>query len=225
MLQDSLEFPVVEGVEGGITDDGQAVVLKLSTVENESIHFCLRHCDLEAFVTYLLLHGGEPPGCGAAGGPGALSADPGFGDMAGELADGMGCLGVTIGSTELMFQLPIAAVSKVAQTLLLVGASDGERALSSPRAEIAIVRWRREWRSCALWLAPRLDARSDAARSCSCGLAAAVACVSIARYFCTTFWPNAVSAAPPPCAPPGWAVTTGSRKQRFMSSTSSQARR
>jgi hypothetical protein len=42
----------------------------------------------------------------------------------------MGCLGVTVGSTELMFQLPIAAVSKVAQTLLLVGASDGERALS-----------------------------------------------------------------------------------------------
>jgi hypothetical protein len=42
----------------------------------------------------------------------------------------MGCLGITIGSTELMFQLPIDAVSKVAQTLLLVGGSDGDRVLS-----------------------------------------------------------------------------------------------
>jgi hypothetical protein len=47
----------------------------------------------------------------------------------------MGCLGITIGNTELMFQLPIAAVSKVAQTLLLVGASDGDRALSCASAE------------------------------------------------------------------------------------------
>ena len=55
--------------------------------------------------------------------------------------------------------------------------------------------------------------------------AAAVASLSIVRYLRTTFSPNGVSAAPPPCEPPGWAVTTGSRKQRFMSSTRSQARR
>jgi hypothetical protein len=55
---------------------------------------------------------------------------PASGICAGELADGMGCLGVTVGSTELMFQLPISAVSKVAETLMLVGATDGERALS-----------------------------------------------------------------------------------------------
>src|SRR4029077_18841441 len=104
--------------------------LKLSTVENESIRFCLRNCDLEAFVTYLL--------CMAASRKNAAPREdrvryqpiPATGICAGELADGMGCLGVTIGSTELMFQLPIAAVSKVAHTLLLVGASDGDRALS-----------------------------------------------------------------------------------------------
>ena len=54
MPRDSFEFPVIEGVEGGLSDDGQAVLLKLSTVENASIQFCLRHCDLEAFLTYLL---------------------------------------------------------------------------------------------------------------------------------------------------------------------------
>jgi hypothetical protein len=129
MPQDSLEFPVVEGVEGGISSDGQIVPLTLSTVENTSIRFCLRHSDLEAFVTYLL--------CIAANRDGAPRPDrvryqpiPASGVSAGELADGMGCLGITVGSTELMFQLPIAAVSKVAQTLLLVGASDGDRALS-----------------------------------------------------------------------------------------------
>jgi hypothetical protein len=40
----------------------------------------------------------------------------------------MGCLGVTVGGTECMFQFPTDAVSKVAQTLLLVGT--GDRALS-----------------------------------------------------------------------------------------------
>jgi hypothetical protein len=130
MPQDSLEFPVVEGVEGGISDDGQAVLLKLTTVENAAIHFCLRHSDLEAFVTYLLCmaanrRDGAPPQDRVRYQP-----IPASGVCAGELADGMGCLGVTIGSTELMFQLPIAAVSKVAETLMLVGASDGDRALS-----------------------------------------------------------------------------------------------
>ena len=130
MPQDTLEFPVIEGVEGGISDDGQSVLLKLTTVDDAAIHFCLRHSDLEAFVTYLL--------CMASGRKDAAPrADrvryqpiPASGICAGELEDGMGCLGVTVGSTELMFQLPIAAVSKVAETLMLVGACDGDRALS-----------------------------------------------------------------------------------------------
>jgi hypothetical protein len=130
MPQDSFEFPVIEGVEGGISDDGQSVLLKLSTVENDSIHFCLRHCDLEAFVTYLLCMAANQRGAAPREDRVRYQPIPATGICAGELADGVGCLGVTIGSTELMFQLPIAAVSKVAQTLLLVGASDGERALS-----------------------------------------------------------------------------------------------
>jgi hypothetical protein len=42
----------------------------------------------------------------------------------------MGCLGITIGGTELMFQMPVAALTEVAQTMLLVGASDDQRAMS-----------------------------------------------------------------------------------------------
>jgi hypothetical protein len=130
MPQDSWEFPVIEGVEGGISDDGQAVLLKLSTVENAAIHFCPRHCDLEAFVTYLLCMAARNRDAAARPDRVRYQPIPASGICAGELADGMGCLGVTVGSTELMFQLPIAAVSKVAQTLLLVGAADGDRALS-----------------------------------------------------------------------------------------------
>lgn len=130
MPQDTLEFPVIEGVEGGLSGDGEAVLLKLLTVGNEQIHLCLRSTDLEAFVTYLL--------CVASGRRGeAPRAErvryqpiPASGISAGELADGMGCLGVTVGTTELMFQLPIDAVSKIAETLMLVGATDGNRAVS-----------------------------------------------------------------------------------------------
>jgi hypothetical protein len=130
MSQDSLEFPVIEGVEGGISDDGQAVLLKLSTVENVSIQFCLRHSDLEAFVTYLLCMAANKREEAPREDRVRYQPIPASGVCAGELADGMGCLGITVGSTELMFQLPIDAVSKVAQTLLLVGAPDGGRALS-----------------------------------------------------------------------------------------------
>jgi hypothetical protein len=42
----------------------------------------------------------------------------------------MGCLGVTVGGTELMFQMPVAALGQIAQTLLMVGASDDRRRLS-----------------------------------------------------------------------------------------------
>ena len=56
----------------------------------------------------------------AAGGVGTSIS----GISAGALADGMGCLGVTIGRTELMFQVPTAAISEVARTLLLAGADE-----------------------------------------------------------------------------------------------------
>jgi hypothetical protein len=128
MSQDTLQFPVIDGVEGGLSSDGEAVLLKLSTVENEQIHFCLRATDLEAFVTYLLCMAasrkGEQPRTDRV----CYQPIPASGICAGELADGMGCLGVTVGATELMFQLPIAAVSKVAETLMLVGATDSNLA-------------------------------------------------------------------------------------------------
>src|SRR3977135_2064466 len=118
MTQHDVEFPVIAAVEGGATDDGQFVLLQLLMVEGGPIRFSLRPVDLESFVTYLLriaanLGGGTPSDERVQYQPIPIS-----GVSAGELADGMGCLGVTVGGTELMFQMPAAALSQVAQTLL-----------------------------------------------------------------------------------------------------------
>jgi hypothetical protein len=130
MQGDQLEFPIVELVEGGVNDDAQAVLLKLSTVERGPIHFGLRYSDLESFVTFLLSMAASARGAAPKEDRVRYQPIPVSGVCAGELADGMGCLGITIGGTELMFQMPIGALTEVAQTMLLVGASDDRRAMS-----------------------------------------------------------------------------------------------
>jgi hypothetical protein len=130
MQRDQLEFPIVELVEGGVNDDAQAVLLKLSTAERGAIHFGLRYSDLESFVTFLLSMAASARGAAPKEDRVRYQPIPVSGVCAGELADGMGCLGITIGGTELMFQMPIGALTEVAQTMLLVGASDDHRALS-----------------------------------------------------------------------------------------------
>jgi hypothetical protein len=130
MQLDQLEFPIVELVEGGVNDDAQAVLLKLSTAGRGAIHFGLRYSDLESFVTFLLSMAASARGAAPKEDRVRYQPIPVSGVCAGELADGMGCLGITIGGTELMFQMPVAALTEVAQTMLLVGASDDQRAMS-----------------------------------------------------------------------------------------------
>src|SRR5207245_886517 len=108
-------------VEGGLTSDGQQVLLQLMTVEDGPIHFGLQLADIESFIIFLLQ-------MAASSGLPQCATDrvryqpiPISGISAGELADGMGCLGVTIGGTELMFEIPAAAISEVARTLMMVG--------------------------------------------------------------------------------------------------------
>src|SRR5262245_8675679 len=52
--QNALEFLVVDRVEGGITDDGQAVLMTITTVEQNAVRLCVHASDLERFVTFLL---------------------------------------------------------------------------------------------------------------------------------------------------------------------------
>jgi hypothetical protein len=130
MEHNDIEFPVVTDVQGGATTDGQFVLLQLLTVEGGPIHFSLRPADLENFVTFFLRIAANFR-CGTPAEERVqYQPIPATGVSAGELADGMGCLGVTVGGTELMFQMPVAALGQIAQTLLMVGAPDDGRRLS-----------------------------------------------------------------------------------------------
>jgi hypothetical protein len=128
--QDDIGFPVVTAVEGGATDNRQFVLLQLSTVEGDPIRFSLRPADLECFLTYLLRIAANLGAGAPADNRVQYQPIPISGVSAGELADGMGCLGITVGGTELMFQMPAAALSQVAQTLLTVSAPDDRRRMS-----------------------------------------------------------------------------------------------
>jgi hypothetical protein len=130
MQSETIEFPAVAGVEGGITTDGQQMLVQLTTVDRGPIHFSLRLSDMESFVTFLLRTAANARATGTAEDRLRYQPIPISGVSAGELADGMGCLGVTIGGTELMFQIPVAAISQVAHTLMLVGTPDNKHRLS-----------------------------------------------------------------------------------------------
>ena len=121
MQTETIEFPAVAAVEGGITNDGQQILLQLTTVDRNPIHFSLRLTDMESFVTFLLRTAGNTRAPQQSEVRVQYQPIPISGVSAGELADGMGCLGITIGGTELMFQIPVAAISEVARTLMLVG--------------------------------------------------------------------------------------------------------
>jgi hypothetical protein len=121
MQTETIEFPAVAAVEGGIADDGQQLLIQLTTVDRNPIHFSLRLSDMESFVTFLLRTVGSASAPKQTEDRVQYQPIPISGVSAGELADGMGCLGITIGGTELMFQIPVAAISEVARTLMLVG--------------------------------------------------------------------------------------------------------
>jgi hypothetical protein len=124
MQGESGEFPTVDVVECGMTPDGGALLLQLSTAERGSVQLSLRVADLEGFVTFLLRMAACANRPQSAEARVRYQPIPVSGVSAGELADGMGCLGVTVGGTELMFQLPLAALSELAHTLLMVGAPE-----------------------------------------------------------------------------------------------------
>jgi hypothetical protein len=129
MHHEGIDFPTVEFVEGGMTPDGETILLQLSSA-GRPIHFSLRAADLEPFVTFILRMAASrrvpvPVQDRSQYEPIPLSAL-----SAGELEDGTCGLGVTIGNTELMFQIPAKILSEVGQTLMLVGAPDGSRPLT-----------------------------------------------------------------------------------------------
>jgi hypothetical protein len=77
-----------------------------------SINFGLRLADMESFITFLLQMAASTKQPNPTEDRVRYQPIPISGISAGALADGMGCLGVTIGGTELMFQVPTAAIPR-----------------------------------------------------------------------------------------------------------------
>lgn len=128
MRHGGVDFPTVEFVEGSVSPDGETVLLQLSSGQGP-IHFSLRAADLEPFLTFILRMAASRrvpvPGTDRSQyEPIPLSAL-----SAGELEDGTCGLGVTIGGTELMFQVPAKILAEVGQTLMLVGMPETTRPL------------------------------------------------------------------------------------------------
>src|SRR5262245_66258592 len=121
-----IDFPVIAYGEAAITDDNQAVFVQLFTVGGEVLPFSVKRIDLEKFVTLFLR-------MAATFAPDTVAEDrvqyqpiPISSISAGELADGSGCVGVTVGSTELVFQVPLAQLAEIGQTLLTVGGAPAD---------------------------------------------------------------------------------------------------
>ena len=124
MQSDIVDFPPVTLVEGCVSPDGRRLLLRLIPAESGPIQVSLQVNDVESIVTLLLRMAGKITAHKPREDRVRYQPIPLSGLSAGELADGMGCLGITIGGTELMFQIPCAALSEVAHTLLLVGDRD-----------------------------------------------------------------------------------------------------
>jgi hypothetical protein len=125
-----VDFPIVAYLEGGVTDDGQAVLVQIFTAGGEPIHFSLKLIDLEKFLTFFLRMAASLESAGPMEDRVQYQPIPISGVSAGELADGMGCLGVAIGSTELMFQMPLEKLAQFGQTLVMVGVPEDRRRMS-----------------------------------------------------------------------------------------------
>jgi hypothetical protein len=129
MRHDGIDFPTVEFVQGSMTPDGDAVLLQLSSGDGP-IQFSLRAADLEPFLTFILRMAASRAVPIPAEERSQYQPIPLAGLSAGELEDGSCGLGVVIGGTELMFQIPAKILAEVGQTLMLVGMPGDGRPLT-----------------------------------------------------------------------------------------------
>ena len=115
-------FPIVAAADGGISDDGLSVLIKLSTVEHRLVHLAVRLADLAGFVTFLLhlaAHRGSMSGTSKRSESQPIPISE---VCVRAFENGRECLCVRVGSTELMFAVPAGGLSNLAQVLLASGA-------------------------------------------------------------------------------------------------------
>jgi hypothetical protein len=115
-------FPIVATAQGAVSEDGRAVLIRIETVEYGMVGFALKLRDVHDFVTFLLRL--VPPADGSdSAEERAYQPIPISGISAGELEDGNGCLGVTIGGRDLVFEMPLSAINEIGRTLMTASAT------------------------------------------------------------------------------------------------------
>jgi hypothetical protein len=97
----------------------------MQTVGHGPMHLGLRIVDVHDFVTLLLRLVGQSSDGSAV--QSVCQPIPVSGISAGELEDGNGCLGVTVGGRELVFEMPTSAISEIGRTLLTASAPQSQR--------------------------------------------------------------------------------------------------
>lgn len=130
MPQSEDVFPVVTYAEGAISDDGRAVLCKVQTIEHGQLRFGLKLGDVHDFVTFLLrLVAETDTDIGSDSPPARIvyQTIPVAAVSVGELEGENGCLGVTIGARELMFEIPTSAMPKIGQALMMASAPQTQR--------------------------------------------------------------------------------------------------
>jgi hypothetical protein len=112
-------FPIAAHAAGGFTADGRGILLEIQTKAAGPIRLCLHLSEVQDFVTFLLRLAAQGPTDQAAPRT-EYQPIPVSTISAGEFTDGTGLLGVTVGSAELVFEIPAQALPAVARTLMAV---------------------------------------------------------------------------------------------------------
>ncbi len=126
MPQSAELFSVVTYAEAGISGDGSAVLCRVQTSEHGSFRFGLKIGDVHDFVTLLLRLVAEADRDGLAESA-AYRTIPAAAVSVGMLEGDNGCLGVTIGARELVFEVPVSAMPKIGRALMTASAPQSRR--------------------------------------------------------------------------------------------------
>lgn len=126
MSQSAELFSVVTYAEAGISGDGHVVLCRVETREHGTVRFGLKIGEVHDFVTLLLrlvavVQDGSPP-AGAA-----FQTIPAAAVSVGTIEGDVGCLGVTVGTRELAFEVPLSAMPRIGQALMMASAAPAQR--------------------------------------------------------------------------------------------------
>jgi hypothetical protein len=120
------EFPLVQFVHGGPSQDGQSLLVEAATTQGP-VQFSIALADVKHLVAFLLVSAGKmtalaPAEAGTAPSAAECRPIPATSISVGEADGDQGYLGIDVGAAELVFSLPLSAFDPIARTMLTASA-------------------------------------------------------------------------------------------------------